>query len=62
MAYIVQAGDSNHGGISKTVADRKRALAIAVKWGSQGRSGVTISGDGRIYTAKELAREIIDKD
>ena len=48
MAYIVQAGDSNHGGISKTVADRKRALAIAVKWGSQGRSGVTISGDGRI--------------
>jgi hypothetical protein len=62
MAYIVQADDSNHGGVSMTVADRKRALAVAIKWGSQGRSGVTISGDGRIYTAKELARLIIDKE
>ena len=47
MAYIVQADDSEHGEISKAVADRKRALAVAIKWGSEGRSGVTIRGDGR---------------
>jgi hypothetical protein len=62
MAYIVQADDSKHGGISMAVADRKRALAVAIKWRSQGRSGVTINGDGRIYTAKELARSIIEKE
>jgi hypothetical protein len=47
---------------SKAVADRKRALAVAIKWGSEGRSGVTIRGDGRIYTAGELARQIIEKE
>jgi hypothetical protein len=61
MAYIVQADDSEHTGISMTVADRKAALAVAVKWASEGRSGVKIIGDGRIYTAEELARAIIDK-
>jgi hypothetical protein len=42
--------------MSVTVADRKAALAVAVKWASGGRSGVKIIGDGRIYTAKELAQ------
>jgi hypothetical protein len=46
MAYIVQTDDTDHTGISKTVADRKRALAVAVKWASEGRLGLKISGDG----------------
>ena len=62
MAYIVHAMDYEGDVISTTVADRKLALALAIKWGSQGRSGVTISGDGRKYTAKELARAIIEKE
>jgi hypothetical protein len=61
MAYIVQAVDSEGDAISTTVADRKQALAVAIKWASQGRSGIKIIGDGRIYTAKELARAIIDE-
>jgi hypothetical protein len=62
MAYIVQGMDYEGEPISTTVDDRKRALAVAIKWRSQGRSGVTINGDGRIYTAKELARSIIEKE
>ena len=62
MAYIVQAVDSEGDAISTTVADRKQALAVAIKWASQVRSGIKIIGDGRIYTAKELARAIIDRE
>jgi hypothetical protein len=62
MPYIVQAMDYEGGAISTTVDDQKRALAVAIKWRSQGRSSVTINGDGRVYTAKELARAIIEKD
>lgn len=62
MAYIVQADDSGDDAISISVADRKQALAAAVELESEGRSGVKIIGDGRIYTTKELARAIIDKE
>jgi hypothetical protein len=62
MAYIVQAMNYEGDAVSTTVADQKRALAVAIKWRSQGRSSVTIKGDGRIYTAKELARSIIEKE
>jgi hypothetical protein len=62
MAYIVQAVDSEGDAISTTVADRKQALAVAIKWASQVRSGIKIIGDGRIHTAKELARAIIDRE
>lgn len=63
MAYIVQARESeDHAPISKTLVDRKGALATAVKWASQGRLNVKIIGDGRIYTAKELARVIIEQE
>jgi hypothetical protein len=62
MAYIVQADDSGNDAISITVADRKQAHATAMEWETSGRSGVRIIGDGRIYTAKELARAIIDKE
>jgi hypothetical protein len=62
MAYIVQADDAGNDAISITVADRKQAHATAMEWETSGRSGVRIIGDGRIYTAKELARAIIDKE
>jgi hypothetical protein len=60
VAYIVQANDSDLGGVARTVADRKLALALAVKWATDGRTGLKISGDGRIYTPAELARMIIN--
>jgi hypothetical protein len=47
MPYIVQAGGSDDA-ISKTVTNRKEELAAAVKWASEGRSGIKIIGDGRI--------------
>jgi hypothetical protein len=59
MAYIVQAEDPD-GAVSKTIADRKDALATAVNWASEGRSNVKIIGNGRIYTAMELALAIIN--
>jgi hypothetical protein len=43
MAYIVQADDSEGDAISITVADRKEALAAAVEWATEGRSGIKIS-------------------
>jgi hypothetical protein len=61
MAYIVQAEDHD-GAISKTVADRKDALATAVTWASEGRSNVKIIGNGRIYTPKDLALAIINDE
>jgi hypothetical protein len=60
MPYIVQGGGPE-GPISKTVDDPKEALAVAIEWASEGRSGVKIIGNGRIYTAKELAQVIIDR-
>lgn len=55
MVYIVQAEESeDHAPISKTLVDRKEALATAVDWASQGRSNIKIIGDGRVYTPKEL--------
>lgn len=53
MAYVLQAEDSE-GAISLTVFDRKQALAAAIKWATDGRSGIKIIGDGRIYTTREL--------
>jgi hypothetical protein len=61
MAYVLQAEDSE-GAISLTVFDRKQALAAAIKWATEGRSGIKIIGDGRIYTTRELARVIIEKE
>jgi hypothetical protein len=58
MAYIVETDDSEDRGFCKTVGDRKGALAVAVKWTSGGRRGVKVTGDGRVYTAAELARVI----
>jgi hypothetical protein len=55
MPYIVQAEESeDHSAVSKTHEDRKEALVTAVKWGSEGRK-VQIIGNGRVYTATELA-------
>ena len=62
MAYIIQADDSGDDAISLTLADRKEALAAAIQWQSEGRSGVKIIGDGRIYSPDDLARAIIDKE
>jgi hypothetical protein len=59
MAYIVEADDPDFGAASKTVADRKLALAVAVKWATKGRTGIKINGDGRTYTPAELARLMI---
>jgi hypothetical protein len=61
MTYIVQAEDPD-GAISKTIADRKDALATAVTWASEGRSNVKIIGNGRIYTLKELALAIVNEE
>jgi hypothetical protein len=62
MPYILQAEDPRGDAFSISVADPKQALATALEWESEGRSGVKIIGDGRIYTTKELARAIIDKE
>jgi hypothetical protein len=49
--------------VSLTVADRKDALATAVAWAGQGRSGMMIIGrDGRIYTLEGLAMAIINEE
>jgi hypothetical protein len=60
MAYIVQADDSEGDAISISVADRKQAARGCHQMGDRRTSGIKIIGDGRIYTAKELARAIID--
>jgi hypothetical protein len=39
-----------------TVADRKEALDVAVKWASKGRSGVKIIGDGRLISGRGWQR------
>jgi hypothetical protein len=51
----------DHSAVSKTHVDRKDALATAVKWASEGRK-VKILGNGRIYTAVELALSIINNE
>jgi hypothetical protein len=62
MPYIVQADESDdHSAVSKTHADRKDALANAVRWTSEGRK-VKIIGNGRIYTTTELAHSIINDE
>jgi hypothetical protein len=62
MAYVVQAEESkDHNAVSKTHEDRKDALVTAVQWGTEGRK-VKIIGNGRIYTAVELAVSIIDNE
>jgi hypothetical protein len=62
MAYVVQAEESeDHNAVSKTHEDRKDALVTAVQWGTEGRK-VKIIGNGRIYTAVELAVSIIKNE
>jgi hypothetical protein len=58
MPYVVQADDQD-GASSKTLADRKEALALAVRWAGEGHSHIRVLGDGRIYNAQELAAAII---
>jgi hypothetical protein len=62
MPYVIQAVDSGGDPVSITVSGRKEALAAALNWESEGRSGVKIIGDGRIYSTKDLAQAVIDKE
>jgi hypothetical protein len=62
MAYVVQAiAPSNHVAISQTVAARDEALTLAVDWEAQGHTRIRIIGDGRIYTAQQLAMAVINR-
>jgi hypothetical protein len=59
---IVRAEESqDRFAVSKTHDDRKDALATAVQWESEGRK-VKIIGNGKIYTAAELAISIINNE
>jgi hypothetical protein len=59
MAYIVQAhvpGKDDAASIS--LGDRQAALAAALRWLSEGYTGVKIIGDARVYTPEELALKL----
>jgi hypothetical protein len=58
MAYIVLVDVSERDAASLTVARREEALSVAVGWLNEGRTGVKIIGDGRIYTPTEFAMTI----
>jgi hypothetical protein len=63
MPYIVQAYEpSGEPAASHTAADRKEALAVALRWADLGRVKIRIIGKGRLYTAEEMAAEIINED
>jgi hypothetical protein len=50
-----------HSAVSKKRANRKEALANAVRWTAEGRK-VKITGNDRIYTTTELALSIINDE
>jgi hypothetical protein len=61
MAYIVQANvPGSDDAASISLGDRQAALAAALRWLSEGYTGVKIIGDGRIYTPAEIAK-IVDR-
>jgi hypothetical protein len=45
---------------SISLGDRQAALAAALRWLSEGYTGVKIIGDARIYTPAELAKVVGD--
>jgi hypothetical protein len=59
--FIVQAKPSEPEGIMKVVKDtREAALQTANDFVNQGAPFVTITADGRVYTAEEFALSIIN--
>lgn len=64
MTFIVQAASNKPRESSFTVtkATRKDALETAKGLLGQGLSGVTITGDGRVYTTREFARTFGDDE
>jgi hypothetical protein len=56
MPYLVQAAvPGKLDAVSISVTSREEALKIAALWQEEGRSGIRIIADGRIYTPIELA-------
>ncbi len=55
MPYVVEAEGRTGQAASKTVNDRREALAVATEWASNGHAAIRILGDGRTYHPKELA-------
>jgi hypothetical protein len=63
MAYIVQANVPDRDDAAAiSLRDRQAALAAALRWLSEGYTGVKIIGDGRIYTPEQLALIVADKN
>ena len=56
MPYLIQAAaPGQEDAVSIRVATREEALKIAALWQAEGRSGIRIIANGRIYTASQLA-------
>jgi hypothetical protein len=55
MAFIVQTDGNVADATSVIVTSEAEALSIAIQWLTEGRYGVKIIGDGRIYTTDEFA-------
>jgi hypothetical protein len=61
LAYIVQANvPGSDDAASISLGDRQAALAAALRWLSEGYTGVKIIGDARIYKPEELALILTD--
>lgn len=57
MTYLVHAASpGKDDAIAIKVATREEALGIADGWQQDGRSGIRIITEGRIYTLAEFAR------
>jgi hypothetical protein len=57
MAYLVQC-DAPGREDAETIRreTREEAMTTATGWQNDGRTGIRIIGDGRVYTAGEFAR------
>ena len=56
MSYLIQAAvPGKADAVSISVTTREEALKIAALWQEEGRSGIRIIANGRIYTPIELA-------
>jgi hypothetical protein len=63
MPYLVQACEpSGKVEQSKAAVDRREALSVALEWFRLGYINIRIIGNGRIYTAEQLALEVINED
>ena len=60
MVYVLQADGPESFGSGAVVKTRREALAIAVKWIEEGRTGIKIIGDRRVYRPEEFALTIGD--